>query len=889
MKQSQILKLTVATIVCGYSFVPNIVLAQQVDGENAAEETDNGDTIVVVGSIIESQRDSVLQKREADNLAEIVSADAAGRFPDQNTAAVLARLPAIAVQRDQGQERYIQVRGAPNRWASVSFDGVPVIGVDEGGETRAFRFDAVPAVLLSSIAVNKSLTPDLTAEAVVANIDLRTYSALSERGLHVQGDVGYGTLELGGGDQRQGSIRASWSNDNFGIVVGGSHYQREQTTDNREVGAYDEPTSATDTQFGPTEIDIRNYRLTRESNGAFAGIEYQPAEGQRLFATAIFSQFFDNELRDQYELRLDRASAGTRNLSGGELFNVPLRGTFNDGEYDTKYYIATVGGDYEDDGFSAQLRLNYTRSENTTFLPLLQVTYDARPSLTFDFTEPRFPIIQLFETVPGATPRSFARGAALTTPNLSAASSAPFSVIYIPVVQDTFSDSYTVKADFSKEFDDLTVAVGGSYADREIDGFTFAFSNVVQPTVAFPGVGLSFNPVGFATNQRFDTNFPLGFDLNYIDNRRLRTELDAGIAALTEAGVYNPANDVPDINRYALTEKLLTGYALVKYEFDGGQVIAGARVENFRQGNIGSVALGGGRFEQISAPLEYTDIYPSVNVKLDVANDFVVRLSGQRSVSRPSFGQIRVGSSINDTASPGTISGGNPALAPEYTWGIDGSIEYYLSGSGIAAISGFYRWVDNVLYANTQLVGSDFFDSNGIDRSQYQLTSTFNGQNGRLYGIELNYQQQFTFLPSPLDGFGFQGNLTFLDGEFETNIPGGPNRSGLAFPGTSDTIINASLYYEKYGLSARVSYQYRTDWLDTLGGLGTGGTGDEFRDGYDNLDVSIRYKLTDNFTLFADLSNLTDAVYTAYIGNEGQPTEVEQIGRRYLFGVRFGF
>ncbi|MBP7952011.1 MAG: TonB-dependent receptor [Sphingorhabdus sp.] len=889
MNVKTLLNISSIAFISSYAALPSFAAAQEApQPENAAIESGDND-IVVTGSIVESQRDSVDQKRNADNLTEIVSADAAGRFPDQNTAAVLARLPAIAVQRDQGQERYIQVRGAPNRWSSVSFDGIPVIGVDEGGETRAFRFDAVPAVLLSSIAVNKSLTPDLTAEAVVANIDLRTYSPLSETGLHVKGDIGYGYQELGGGEQRQGSIRASWANDVVGLVVGGSHYQREQTTDNREVGAYDEPTSATDTQFGPTEIDIRSYRLTRQSNGAFAGIEYEPVEGQKIFANVVFSQFHDNELRDQYELRLDRASSGTRNLNGGELFNVPVRGTFNDGEYDTKYYIATVGGDYENEGFVGKFRFNYTRSENTTFLPLLQVTYAARPSLTYDFSEPRFPIVQLFNTVAGSTAGTFARGTALTTPNLSAVSTAPGSVIYIPARQDTFSDSYTVKADFSKEIGDVTFAGGFSYADRDIDGFTFATANIVQPVSAFAGVGLPFNPTSFATTNAFETGFPLGFDLNYIDNRQLRRDLDAGIAALTAAGRYNPAADVPDINRYALNEQLLTGYALAKFVFDGGQVIAGTRVERFVLANTGTAALGGGRFERLSAPLSYTDFYPSVNAKFDVSDDFIVRLSGQRSVSRPSFGQIRVGSSINDTASPGTIGGGNPGLAPEYTWGVDASFEYYLPGSGILAISGFHRWVENVLYSNTQAVGSDFFDSNGTDRSAYQLTSTFNGQNGRLYGVELNYQQQFTFLPSPLDGFGFQGNLTFLDGEFETNIPGAVNRTGLAFPGTSDTIVNASFYYEKYGFSARLSYQYRSDWLDTLGGFGTGGTGDEFRDAYDNLDLSVRYKLTDNFTLFADLSNLTDAVYTAYQGNEGRPTEVEQIGRRYLFGVRFGF
>ena len=860
------------------------LLAVAASGTSVAAQEpiteDTGEDIVVTGSIVAAQEASIEAKREAVNVADIVSADAAGRFPDQNSAAVLARLPAVAVQRDQGQERYIQVRGAPNRWSSVSFDGVPLIGVDEGGETRAFRFDAVPAVLLSSLVVNKSLTANLTAEAVVANIDLRSYSPLETEGFRAVGDVGYGFMELGEGEQRQGSLRLSWSNDNFGVVIGGSHYRRRQVTDNREVGAYDEPTSATDTQFGPTEIDIRTYRLSRESNGAFAGIEWEPAQGQRLFARAVFTQFYDNEQRDQYELRLLNTTIGTRNLANGDLVRVPVRGTFNDGEYDTRYYIGTLGGDLAEDGWLARVRLNYTRSENTTNLPLIQFNNVQAPSLTYDFSDPRFPIVQLFQTVPGPTPGSFVRGPALTgIDQVNVASS-----LFIPILQDTFSDSYTIMFDVDRELGDITLSTGMIYQDRSIEGFTFAASNAVPLNVQFPAIGRPFNPGSYFTNRPWVTGFPLGFTFNYIDNRRLRADVEDGIAALTAAGRFNPANNVPAINRYDLTEHLFGTYVQARYDFGTGLIIAGLRIERFELGNVGTAALSGGRFQPLSAPQDYTDIYPSVNARFDLGEDLVFRLAGQRSVSRPSFGQIRVGSAINDTASPGTIGGGNPGLRPEYTWGVDASLEYYLPGRGILSLAGFHRWVDNVLYSNTEIVGSDVFDAGGIDRSNHLLTSTFNGRNGRLYGVELNYQQQFAFLPSPLDGLGFQGNVTLLGGSFDT-----VQRQNIGFPGTSDTIVNASLYYEKYGFSLRVSYQWRSDWLDTLGGLGTGGTGDEFRNAYDNLDVSVRYALSDNLTLFADLNNLTDAVYVAYQGNEGRPTEVEQIGRRYLFGLRFSF
>ena len=841
--------------------------AQQAPAIAAPEEVAEGEDIVVTGSIAQSQAASVQQKRRADNLVDIAAADSVGRFPDQNSAAALSRLPAVAVQRDQGQERYIQVRGAPNRWTSVSIDGIPMIGVDEGGTTRAYRFDAVPAVLLSAIAVNKSLTSDLQAEAIVANIDLRTYSPLAKTGFDLQGDIGYGFMELGGKDQRQGSLRASWSNGTFGIVLGGSHYRRKQTTDNREVGAYD--------ALGPTEFDIRSYQLERENNGLFGAIEYEPVEGQRIYIRSIYTEFKDDEQRNQYEFDLDSSQAlGTRSFTSGNLVGVPVVSTFNYGQYRTRNHINTIGGEYEaDDGMRASVNLNYTRTENTTYLPLVQLRTagNASPSISYDASDPRFPIVSLFGTLGTGAART--RGAALAAIDQTTVNS---SGIVIPGLQDTFSDSYTVKADLSKSFARLTLSGGFLYADRDINGFTFATSNVV-PLALGAAVGQPFNIGSYVTSKPWDTKFPLGFAFNLVDNVAMRQDIDSLLSALHAAGRYNPANNIPAANHYQLNEKTLAGYVMSKLEFDGGQVVAGVRVEHFRLSNSGTGVTSAGPVP-LSSPQSYTDFFPSINARFDLNNDIVFRVAGQRGIARPSFGEIRVGSAINDTTSPGTIGGGNPTLKPEYTWGVDASLEYYLPGGGIAAISAFHRWVDNVLYQNQQAVGSDLYDSNGVDRSGYLLTSTFNGASGKLYGVEFNYQQQFSFLPSLLDGFGFQGNLALLNGSFDT-----PTLSNIPFQGLSDTVLNTSLYYEKYGLSARVSYQWRSDWLDTLGGFGSG----EHRKGYDNLDASLRYAVNDRLTFFADASNLTNAVYLAYEDNESRPTEVEQIGRRYMFGVRF--
>jgi TonB-dependent receptor len=852
----------------------------------AQEAGDGEDEIVVTGAIAQSQAASIEAKRAAINIADIAAADAVGRFPDQNSAAALSRLPAVAVQRDQGQERYIQVRGAPNRWTSVLIDGVPMIGVDEGGDTRAFRFDGVPAVILSSIAINKSLTPAIPADAIVASIDLRTYSPLEKTGFHVNGDIGYGFMDFGKGEQRQGSLRVSWANDVVGVVLGGSHYRRKQLTDNREVGLYDDPSSSTDTTFGPTEIDIRQYEIERWNNGLYGAIEYAPTDGERLYAKAIFTEFNDDEQRNQYELRLDRAVSGTRNLAGGNLVSVPVRGSFNYGEYRNRNYIGTIGGEKTfDDGLTAKFVINYARTDNTSDLPLVQASTGsglASPSLTYDRSDPRFPVVSLFQTVAGATPGSFARGPALTGFNQRSLVAA--GAIYIAAVQRTVSDSYTVKLDVEQEIGAVKVSAGALYADRTIAGNNFSFANVAAIGAQGALVGQPFDVNAYVTDRPWKTQFPLGFQLNYIDNRAMRRDLDTLLPKLAAAGRFDPSRNIPLTDRYQQEEKTYAAYMMAQADLGDLTLTGGVRLEHYVLDNRGTALVG-----PVATPLAVetfaTDFFPSLNARFAVGDDVVLRLSAQRGVSRPAYGAIRVGASINDTASPGTIGGGNPGLLPEYTWGLDASAEYYLPGNGIIAVAGFYRWVDNVFYQNSQAVGSDVFNTPGFDRSNYRLSSTFNGENGKLYGVEFNYQQQFKFLPSPLDGFGVQGNVTLLDGQYDTQLIGGVQRTGLPFQGLSDMIANASLYYEKYGLSLRVSYQWRDDWVDSLGGFGAG----ESRQAYENLDVSVRYAVTDNFTLFADAANLTNAIYLAYEGTTEKPSEVEQIGARYMFGLRFNF
>ncbi|WP_035442326.1 TonB-dependent receptor [Asticcacaulis sp. YBE204] len=842
----------------------------------APAPTDDVTDVVVYAPLRDSQLAALREQRNADNLVSVIASDTVGRFPDQNSAAALSRLPAVAVQRDQGQERYIQVRGAPNRWTSVSFDGVPVIGVDEGGAGRAFRFDAVPAVILQSLAVNKSLTPDLPAEAVVAQIDLRTYSPMNRKGYDVQGELGLGQMELGEGEQRQGSLRGAWSNGTFGVMAAVSHYRREQITDNREF--------AYDTNHVLSSFDARNYRLVRENNGASLGLEWRPAEGHELFLKWVSSEFNDDEERNHYTFQLGSALSGTRTATGGDLVGVPVRSTAEFGEYRTKNELTTLGGQHAlNDGWGLSWRLNSTKMTNDTYLPLLmqnqQLNPLLRPSISYKLDDPNFPIISLYKTVTGATAGTYARGAATTGFDQSAFD---FNIA-LPIVSNIKADSWTAKADLTRDTGNWVYKLGYQHDHREIEGNTMGQPTVIL-TALLPRIGQSdLKASDYVTGEAWSTGFPLGISLNYLDNRKMRNDMETRLNALAAAGLYNPAANIDPTSRYDITEKLTAGYGMAKVVFDGGQVVFGARVETMNQ-RIAGFTKSGTVITPLVVENDYTDLFPSINAKFDLSDKIVLRGAIQRGIARPSFGAIRTGASINDTSSPGTISGGNPYLKPEYTWGTDVSFEYYIAKDSVASAGFFYRKVDNVLYDSKTKITTDAYDANGLDRTGYDFTSTLNGDNGKLYGLEFNYQQTFSTLPSPFDGLGVSGNLALLDGEFDT-----PARKGVPFPGTSKTIVNTSVSYEKYGVSARLSYQWRDDWADTLGGLGLGSGGDEYRKAYGNLDLTLRYAVNKNITVFADASNLTDETYIAYEGDVSHPSEVEQIGRRVLVGLRFNY
>ena len=346
-------------------------------------------------------------------------------------------------------------------------------------------------------------------------------------------------------------------------------------------------------------------------------------------------------------------------------------------------------------------------------------------------------------------------------------------------------------------------------------------------------------------------------------------------------GITAPFSDDSVIG---IDENIYAVYAMGTALMGWGELVYGVRVEHTDFDSTGLLNAA-----PVSNSNSYTNILPSINASINLQEDLKFRLALTTGLSRPTYSEMRASATVDATENPPLISGGNPLIKEEESVGLDASLEWYYSPTGLVSASAFYRSIDDVIYADTSVIPDGSVYAPGLIAAGTPTTysSFYNGDDGELRGIEFNLITQADSWPEPFDGFGFQGNVTFLDSEFSAPTQGGRTYS---LPGTSDLIYNASVYYEKFGLSARLNYMYRDDWLSTT----ENDSLTEFWAEEERMDFSVRYVFPQDFnglniTVFANANNLTDAVDVRFANSITTPNQVERFGRRYLLGLRVDY
>ena len=254
------------------------------------EEIDELETFVVEGTAVGQAR-AINRQRNAEVLKTIVASDAIGRFPDQNAAESLQRLLGLSIQKDQGEGRFVSIRGIDPDLSNYQIDGVN-IGAPEG-ETRAVALDVIPSEILDSIEATKVLTPDMDGDSVGGTINIKTKSAFDREPGFFRGSVvgAYNGLV----DRMSGKVTSTYStvfgdHQQFGFLVSGTYQERQLGSSNSEVdGAWKEvEDSSGRTMLIAPEIEFRNYEISRNRSAVSSAFEYKPSEDGYFYVRGLY-------------------------------------------------------------------------------------------------------------------------------------------------------------------------------------------------------------------------------------------------------------------------------------------------------------------------------------------------------------------------------------------------------------------------------------------------------------------------------------------------------------------------------------------------------------------------------------------------------------------------
>ncbi len=877
-------------------------------GVMAAEPQTNGGveevTVTARRPLAESTAAALLAQRNSNSLVSVLSADLIGDLPDQNVAFAVGRLPGVGIERDQGQARYVNLRGAPVYWTTLSFDGLSVVSP----EGRASRFDNIPSAIASQITVEKAIVPSMAGNTVAGNVDIRTRRAFDNPGQKITGKLGLGRVDLGGGDEIDSSLVYSnvFMDGKLGLVTQGSFYSREMATDNWETDPYLSNTTTPTKRFA-REHENKHYRLTRENYSFSTRLDFNIDESNSVFASTINTLFHDDELRDNFIVRLDQGTdaAGASYTSAAYInANTPTQGTsygarinaridYRDSRELTKTH--TLGGEHDLNTWNVSWRLNHTHTDdgrNTPVTAALQSpsSFLLRPTVEYDFRNGDVNTMRLFST--GGVTAARTKGAQVT--NIEDFQFPMQSMGQLMGGDITRADTFKLDLDHALELFglDTVVAIGGLYTDRtktsEETSWSRSFTTGTIPTFGT-----------FAT----DTGYLGGQDLNYrfrYTNRAMTADF---MDELIRSGVATQQDTRG--NYWEVTEEITAFYAMATSEFDWGNVVYGARVEQIENTgeayvNFPAVGTTAAQTSLVNTSSDETLVYPSVHLNWNATDDIKVRYSLTTSASRADFDDMRPNFTINDAAQ--TISGGNPEAEPERQLGADAYLEWYLQNGGFFSAGVFYKDIQDVLVQQSNTFGLDTLDVAGIDRSGYAQTSVGNAGEGYLSGLELAYSATVEQLAQRLDwpewtqGFGMSFSGTWTASEVNLPSVGVVPARTINVLGTSDEVYNLQGTYEKYGLTVRLAYQYRTPWGQSVGNYRVidGAVypvdlGDVFWDTDEELDLSVRYQLNNGLELFMDAVNLTDMGARRYGDQSSFPIEYEKFGPRYIAGLRFNY
>jgi iron complex outermembrane receptor protein len=886
---------------------------------------------VVVTGIRKGIEDAVSAKKASSSIIEQVSSEDIGKLPDASIAESIARLPGIAAQRTNGRAQTLAIRGLGPDFTVTTLNGREQASINDN---RTVEFDQYPAELVSAVKIFKTPDAGMAYQGIAGTANIETVRPLSygsaAHSLTYQRDYNEQEPNVGGysrgGDRVSGMYIDQFMGNTLGIAIGAAYNKTPYQATTREPWGYADAGND-QVVIGGDKDGVKSAYYQR--TGFMGVVEYQPTSAVHMVLDAYHSDFKELQAirRMEYGTIWAGATLSQNNsavddrVTSGTFTNVPFL-VLENYNNDRRAHLDSFGYNLQfdpNDDWGLNADLSWSRSRRTDLR--LESTAGLGRN---DSTQPAF--LPPPETVGFTTDGSSGvsnlttqhdysdyNTAFLTDPGNWGGGPTRSGYLGNPRVEDEIKAIKLAATRKLSTFGLSEVTLGANYAERTKSKYQW------QSTLYLPG-GVSHAVVPEAFRQgTLDTSFfgnATGM-INYDAYGLYRSGFWNTIDSRLDPNA-NPQDVTADYtNTWDVEEKLTTAYVKAGIDTSVGSLPLtgniGVQVVNADQtSNIffTSGAAAQGSYEDLGA--KYTDVLPSLNLSLELPADVKLRFAAAKTVARPRMDDLAGGATysiISDNSPPFTgpdgqpiywtqNSGGNPKLQPWKANAFDLSVEKYFSTRGYVSAAVYYK--DLTSYIFPRFIQVDF---SGVPLPLAQPGLTYanadanrigvgkvssNGSGGSIRGAEVSVSVPGEIFTSVLEGFGALVSASWNRSEIH------PDGVDVPLPGLSPRVINATVYYERGGFSARVSNRTRAGFVGEVPAFDSSLTVNNVKE-ESILDAQVGYSFSEGMfnglSLNLSGSNLTDEPFVLY--QVGAPAfnviKYEKYGAVYALSARYKF
>lgn len=792
---------------------------------------------VMVMGLLQGQAKALNQQKNADNIKNVVAADQMGRFPDPNAAEALQRVPGVNIERDQGEGRYVFVRGLAPQFTNVSVNGEQIPSPE--ADVRFVALDAIPTDQLASIEVSKSLTPDMDGDAVGGSVNLVTRTAQSKiPRINASLAGGYNKLVNKGNIQGQLQFSQRFGNkEKLGIMLNSSYYHNDLGSDNLER----DPES--------NEVELRDYSLTRTRLGLSSTIDYKFNNRHEIYLRTLYSRFTDREWRRRYVFKpedeeIEKLTKDRFEAQSIATFNLGAKHNFSKFylNWETQYSLGRQNTPYDNEvGFIADM-----------------------PS-TLDYKDPKYPTV----TAPNFTDNTAYEFDEAGFGHTLAKDRNLTAKFDIGIPYKLKNNNGVIKLGAKMRLKDKSYSIVQDYYEAIAD----------VPT-------LDAFEEGPAKKKFMDGHYSLGNPLSiprfisYFNQNPAEFQSSLEDKAIDEA-----------LEAYDAGEDVFAAFIMARHQFKKLMVLAGVRYERTKvtYHSKDVVIDGAGDLQEIvpvSGSSKYDFVLPQASIRYQFDRFTNLRAAATFSYARPNFSEIIPAQEINQE--DGVATAGNADLKPVSAFNLDLLGEHYFGNVGVLSGGFFYKKLDDFIYRRVlfnspyPLTGTPYINS--IDVVQAQ-----NGNTGNVAGFEVAFQRNLNFMPGIFKYFSLYLNYTYAHSSAtlqsrEANESDPNATEKLRLPGQATHVGNVSLAVERKKFNARLSLNFNGEYLSEVGGVKEQ---DVFVKDRVQMDFSAGYALNTHWRVFAEVLNLTNQPFERYMGNKEQLIQREYYQQWGRFGVKF--